>query len=99
MKDIKTCEEYVLNELNKMEDLLDAVTEERDRLKEENEKLKNRMSVFGELMEELEKMLPKENGKILSDLRNLKVNLYDDPVKDPNSCTYVISFDGDKIER
>lgn len=99
MKDIKTCEEYVLNELNKMEDQLDAVTEERDRLKEENEIFRNRMIAFGELMNILERVSPKENGKLTSDLRNLKVNLLDDPCVNPNMCTCVISFDVDKTGR
>lgn len=98
MKDIKTCEEYVLNELNKMEDQLDAVSEERDRLKEENEIFRNRLIAFGELINILEGAVPKENGKLMSDLRNVQVNVLDNPVY-PNICTYVISFDVDKIER
>lgn len=97
MNDIKTCEEYVLNELNKKKEQLDAATEEAKQLKEENEKLKNRISVFGELMGVLEDMLPKENGKIMSDLRNVKVNLYDDPCTSPNECNCIISFNIPKI--
>lgn len=97
MNDIKTCEEYVLNELNKRKEQLDAATKEANQLKEENEKLKNRISIFGELMGILEDMLPKENGKIMSDLRNVNVNLYDDPCINPGECTCMISFNIDKI--